>query len=937
MGLPPTSSKLSTDASNITTFNYQFPNFTGTHTGITLALGINSVAGGGTGVASLSANQVLLGGTTSTGPIQTVTGGTSGFLLTSTGPTAAPTWQAFSALTNPMTTTGDMIYSNPGSTPVRLPIGTAGQVLTTISGLPSWTTQSGSSVFANYQSSQVTTNGNTTSATFVTFSNSPAFTFTPTITGTYKVYASITSQQVTSGLGNYRIFNTTGGATLLAESQGVNASPTENSVTIQSNYTLTAGTSYVFDIQGKASSGTIELNGGDGPFYMFAEGVALPGTVPVQFFQASSQVTTDSSSLSSGTFTTFSNSPAFTVSPTNSGTYKVYFSAPFQCANTTFKTRVFNTSGGATLLDESQAGNSTNVTTASDGSIFAQSVYTLTGGNTYVFDIQASVSSGSTILLGSSVCSFYMFCEGISLTGSNLALSAFGSTPNANGLSLVNSVLNMQPASASFPGGVSTTTQTFAGAKSISTGGSITAFNIDSPAFVFDSTNFTLGINNTPSAATFIDGVNSSGATKRLLLTGYGTSSLVGMRTRLARGTSGTPTAVQSGDILGFYNAEGYGTSQFPATATGAVTIIAGETFTNTSNQTYVTINSTPTGAVTSTENFRVASTGNTIGPQSSSTAIHQISGGIQKTTRTVTASTLTIDTTTTDNIIFTDSTSNTITLTLPAATNGRELVIIDKTGKASTNNITITPPGAVTINGVNANYVLSTNYFQTVFRSDGTNWTASTLSTSGNNFLTTGTTYTTPVNITPQTRFKFTLVGGGGGAGGINTAAAAAAGGGGGGSVVIYATGLSPNTGYTIAVGIGGTAGAATPTAGGNGGITTINFLASTYTAGGGTGANDTATSNGGAGGTASNAAGTGVSNIINMVGGGGGCASGVTTNGSGQGGNSLMGWGGSAVIAAGAGTNGVGFGGGGTGGKGAAAAGGAGAGGCIVVEWWN
>jgi len=54
------------------------------------------VANGGTGVATFSANQVILGGTTSTGPLTQVPGGTSGFVLTSNGTTAAPTWQATS-------------------------------------------------------------------------------------------------------------------------------------------------------------------------------------------------------------------------------------------------------------------------------------------------------------------------------------------------------------------------------------------------------------------------------------------------------------------------------------------------------------------------------------------------------------------------------------------------------------------------------------------------------------------------------------------------------------------------------------------------------------------------------------------------------------------------------------------------------------------------
>jgi len=39
---------------------------------------------------------------------------------------------------NPMTTTGDMIYSNPGSTPVRLAIGASGNVLLVAGGVPAW-------------------------------------------------------------------------------------------------------------------------------------------------------------------------------------------------------------------------------------------------------------------------------------------------------------------------------------------------------------------------------------------------------------------------------------------------------------------------------------------------------------------------------------------------------------------------------------------------------------------------------------------------------------------------------------------------------------------------------------------------------------------------------------------------------------------------------
>jgi hypothetical protein len=49
-------------------------------------------------------------------------------------------------MTNPMTTTGDTIYSSSGSTPARLGIGSTGQVLTVASGVPSWATPAGASL-----------------------------------------------------------------------------------------------------------------------------------------------------------------------------------------------------------------------------------------------------------------------------------------------------------------------------------------------------------------------------------------------------------------------------------------------------------------------------------------------------------------------------------------------------------------------------------------------------------------------------------------------------------------------------------------------------------------------------------------------------------------------------------------------------------------------
>ena len=61
-------------------------------------------------------------------------------------------------MTNPMTTTGDIIYSSPGSTPVRLGIGTAGQILKVNSGAtaPEWGAAGGASALTKITSAAFT-------------------------------------------------------------------------------------------------------------------------------------------------------------------------------------------------------------------------------------------------------------------------------------------------------------------------------------------------------------------------------------------------------------------------------------------------------------------------------------------------------------------------------------------------------------------------------------------------------------------------------------------------------------------------------------------------------------------------------------------------------------------------------------------------------------
>jgi hypothetical protein len=81
-------------------------------------------------------------------------------------------------MTNPMTTTGDMIYSSSGSTPARLGIGTAGQVLKVNSGAtaPEWGAAGGASGMTLVQRSSFTSVADT------------GTTFDNVFTSTYKSY-----------------------------------------------------------------------------------------------------------------------------------------------------------------------------------------------------------------------------------------------------------------------------------------------------------------------------------------------------------------------------------------------------------------------------------------------------------------------------------------------------------------------------------------------------------------------------------------------------------------------------------------------------------------------------------------------------------------------------------------------------------------------------
>ena len=139
-------------------------------------------------------------------------------------------------------------------------------------------------------------------------------------------------------------------------------------------------------------------------------------------------------------------------------------------------------------------------------------------------------------------------------------------------------------------------------------------------------------------SASTITTINTSGAAKPIWSFGYGAGSSTGLRGDFARGSVGTPAPVQAGDVFNFISGRGYGTSQFASASTAVMQIVAGETFTNISNATYMAFKTTPTGSVTSAERMRINTTGNILvgTTTDNGTDLVQVNGSVNALAMTV-------------------------------------------------------------------------------------------------------------------------------------------------------------------------------------------------------------------------------------------------------------------------------------------------------------
>jgi hypothetical protein len=187
-------------------------------------------------------------------------------------------------MTNPMTTTGDTIYSSSGSTPARLGIGSTGQVLTVSGGVPTWATPSSGSTFAGvslYKSgNQSIASGAGVNATFDTelfdtdgyhsnSTNTDRITIPSGKAGYYLLNARANFAASSTGIRIGQI-RKNAGADVIARWTGNNATSAADTVfEVSTVVNLSVGDYIVFEVY-QDGSGSLNLQGGDERYTTFS-------------------------------------------------------------------------------------------------------------------------------------------------------------------------------------------------------------------------------------------------------------------------------------------------------------------------------------------------------------------------------------------------------------------------------------------------------------------------------------------------------------------------------------------------------------------------------------------------------------------------------------------------------------------------------------------
>jgi len=171
-------------------------------------------------------------------------------------------------MTNPMTTTGDTIYSSSGSTPARLGIGSTGQVLTVAGGVPTWAAPAGGGKVLQVVQGTLTGTAQTTSTTMA--SSGLTVSITPSSASSkVLILASISGVAKTGGNVNTAVkLELVRGATKIMDLSDVNAynntSDLQDIGSVAANCldtpATTSATSYTVNFASYVSGQTVYIN-----------------------------------------------------------------------------------------------------------------------------------------------------------------------------------------------------------------------------------------------------------------------------------------------------------------------------------------------------------------------------------------------------------------------------------------------------------------------------------------------------------------------------------------------------------------------------------------------------------------------------------------------------------------------------------------------------
>lgn len=156
-----------------------------------------------------------------------------------------------------------------------------------------------------------------------------------------------------------------------------------------------------------------------------------------------------------------------------------------------------SSSGGGIASINSDSTSAQALTVGTSGTDFA---IANPGSGSHVFNLPTASASNRGALSSTDWSTF-------NSKQATIGLAAFGSSPNANGLTLSGATLNMQPADGSNPGGVSILAQTFAGVKTFSSAPNLSSLTAASVLVLDGSKNIASNTNiNIASLGITIDG-----------------------------------------------------------------------------------------------------------------------------------------------------------------------------------------------------------------------------------------------------------------------------------------------------------------------------------------------------------------------------------------------------------------------------------------------